>query len=261
MHKKTLLFTLIVMTTLYAASCGQQTQTQHNEAQQDSGQLPPDFIPAEVMQRHGIALTTPSLVDALRNPEELVREAAAMDLVSQKAVDAIPAMVVALNEEKTRRVQMNMAFLAVKMGEEREKEAGLNALQSICDDKNALAGDRLQAAGYSLDFGKEGCLNDVIEILQTPQTRDTDFQDEMKGLSLLPRFEHASDYDSQRILTVAAALLSSSDPAVRMRAADALARRRDKSAIESLKHAMTIEQNEMVRSSMSNSLNALAQAH
>jgi HEAT repeat protein len=255
MHKRTLFFTLLVTTILYAG-VGQQTQVRD-----DGGQPPPDFRPAEVMQRHGIALTTQSLVEALRNQDELVRVAAAMELAHRKAIDATPLMVEALNEEKTRKVQMEIAYSLARIGEETGKEAGLIALQSICHDKNAPSRDRLLAARYSLDFKNEGCLGDVIEILEMPQLHDTDFQLQIQGLSLVPRFEHASEDDSKRIRSAAAESMSSPDPTVRMTAADALAKRGDKSAIQTLKGAIAVEQNELVRSSMSGSLNTLEKAH
>lgn len=253
MRKITLLFTLAATLLLFPAFAQQSPKA---ESGQGSGQSAPDYSVEEVMQRHGIALTTQSLTEALGHPDQEVREVAALELAARKATDAVPAMVQALKVEKTPVVQLQMAYSLERLDE----KAGATALQAICDDRSAPANDRLQAAQYLLDSGKETCLRDVIEILQAPMTQDVQFQDEIEGLSLLSRFQHLSADDSQRILNTAVGLLSSSDPTVRTIAARALAQRGDKAAADSLRQAIAVEQNRTAKSSMLDSLKSLTKS-
>jgi HEAT repeat protein len=205
----------------------------------------------QLLQQHHIALTKESLLGALQSQDSEVRWLAAQKLADERATDAIPQIVEALRNEKAFRSELNMANALAQLGE----QAGLSSLKTICGNRNDPYWGRFLAVEYMLNQGDESCLADILDMIQS---ESLDSSDEIKALSLLPRFHGVSTAGADQIVSVAVKALTSPDDGVRIEATDTLAGIGNKSAFTPLQAAMNREQNQIVAENMARALKTLA---
>jgi HEAT repeat protein len=217
--------------------------------QEGSGQSGHFATFKEILKHHHIQLTTPSLVEALRNPDSQVRYLAALTLAEDKVTDAVPEIVDALNSEKEPETKANIALALAQLGNLK----GFTTLESMCKDHGVPTYVRVYATKYTLDLDDESCLDAILEVLQLK----AGFGTRALALSQLPRFRRVSDNESQRIVTVTSQALADSMPDVRIAASDTLARLAATAAIPALENAITKEHDETVRTRMGADLQGL----
>jgi HEAT repeat protein len=204
----------------------------------------------ELLKRHGIQLTQPALIDALRNADPEIRYLAAEKLVEDKAVETVPAITEALRSEKLPRTRMNIAFALAQFGQ----TAGFEALEKNCSDRDLEGGVRTQSADYVTTLHRESaaCFDATLDVLQTGGTGYR-----MQAASLLPRFRNLSKQDSERVFEALVQSLHSSDESVQMAASHALASIGDQRAIAELQDAVAREQDEVIRSQFEQDIRTL----
>jgi HEAT repeat protein len=143
---------------LFLALLGQTAPPQENAPTQ--GKL---MTFRELLQQRHIELTTASLVQVLKNPDDRVRYLAALVLAEDKSTEAVPQIESALKSEKVPETKVNMALALAQFGD----QDGFAVLKSACDDRGTPASIRLYAAAYMLDLDNESCLSAVLEVLQS----------------------------------------------------------------------------------------------
>ncbi|HUD67277.1 MAG TPA: HEAT repeat domain-containing protein [Candidatus Sulfotelmatobacter sp.] len=207
----------------------------------------------DLLREHGVALTEPALLNALKNPDASVRYLAAMKLAEDKLADAIPAMEQALVVEKSPRARVNIALALALLGD----QVGNAELKKICADKNFIPEFRLYAVRYMFELHApkdEGCLKateDTIEL------QNANFGDLTSALELLTQFHDLTEEQSRKVLKLAARRLEDPEPVVRMAASHSLAGLGNVAAAPYLEVAITKEQDESVRSVLQNDLGKL----
>jgi HEAT repeat protein len=209
---------------------------------------------AEALKRHHVALTRSALVAALQNSDPEVRGLAAAQLAEEEATEAVSAIVKALDAEHVPLTKVNIAFALARLGNEK----GVKTLESACHETETVAGVRMTAAMYMVNFlHKNTCLADVVGVLDS--RNDDQSGNRMQALSLAPSFKGLSEGESQRLVAVTISNLQDTTASVRISASDALVRLGDASAVPYLQKAATVEQDDVVRNAMENALKRLQQ--
>jgi len=203
----------------------------------------------EFLTQRNIELTEPSLVAALRNPDSHVRCWSALVLAEDKATDAVPAISEALQSETVLEAKAGIALALAQLGGQR----GFATLKSMCGDRNIPTYLRLYATMYMFDIDDEGCLDTVLEVLQS----NADSGLRVLALSRISSFHKVSPDDSQRIVTATLKALAEETPAIRIAASKALSGFPPAISVPSLKNAIAIEQDETVKMQMRSSLQHL----
>lgn len=242
MHCRSLLFFAVLLVGFMVAAGQESTFTSVDVPTID-----------QLLQKHGIALTKGSVLEALQNRNSEVRWLAAQKLADEKATDAIPQIIEALNNEKSFKSELNIAYALAQLADGK----GFTSLKTICGNQRSPYWGRLLAAEYMLELDNDGCLDEVLGLLQSDST-DSTYR--IKALSLLPRFSGISQENSDRILNIAIRFLTSTDIAVRIEATEILAQIGNKLAMPYLQDALNREQSKIVSSSMTEALKRLAKA-
>ncbi|MGH9500082.1 MAG: HEAT repeat domain-containing protein [Terriglobales bacterium] len=196
----------------------------------------------DLLREHGIELTQPALLNALRNADASVRYLAAMKLAEDKVVDATPAIEQALAVEKVPRDRVNFALALALL----EDPSGRVELKHICSDRNFVPEFRLYAVRYMFDVHvekDEDCLSAAKQAVEA-----ANFGDRISALELLIRFQNLTPEESHQVLQLVAARLEDSEPVVRMAASQSLVGLGNPSAVPYLEAAITREQDDSVRS-------------
>ncbi len=213
-----------------------------------SGGRMPTF--GELLRQHNIELTQAALVAALKNPEPAVRDLAAQQLAEDHVSTAIPNIVEALNSEQQPVTRMNIAFALAQLGE----QLGFNTLEGNCSHENPSSRTRAQSAEYLLVLKHESsvCLNDMMELM-----RSEDSGYAMQAASILPKFQHLSVDESQRVFGALSEALTSPNPSMRAEAANAIALLGKEEGIRELQKAIAAEKDETLRYELQLSLERL----
>ncbi len=104
---------------------------------------------------------------------------------------------------------------------------------------------------YLLPLGNKACFRAALDLLGI----DPDSRDQV--LSLLPQYHHPSKEESDEILKATARCLTDNSGAVRIQASITLRTLANPSAVPYLQNAIAIEQDDVVRSQMQDSLEHL----
>lgn len=198
----------------------------------------------DLLRDHGIELTEPALLNALKNPDASVRYLAAMKLAEDNETDAISAIEQALTVEKVPRDRVNIALALALLGD----KLGSAELKKICADKTFVPEFRLYAVRYMFELHvqkDEDCLNAAEA---TIESQKTNFGDRISALGLISRFQGLTVDDSRKVLSLVAGRLRDPEPVVRMAASQSLAGLGDSAAIPYLEPAIATEQDENIRS-------------
>jgi len=214
---------------------------------------PPETF-AHALKRHHVPLTRSALVAALQNSDPEVRGLAAAQLAEEKATDAVSAIAKALATERVPLTRVNIAFALAQLG----NKTGVKALESACHESETVAGVRMTAAIYMVNFlHTNACFADVLDVLDSHDDDQTG--NRMQALSLAPSFKGLSEDESQRLLAATINNLRDTTASVRIVASDALVRLGDASAVPQLQEAVTVEQDEVVRNALEDALQRLLQ--
>jgi hypothetical protein len=206
----------------------------------------------QALQQHHVALTKAALIDAVGSSDPEVRWLAASKLlVNDHALDAIPSIESALAIEKVPNTRINTALALAQIGD----TVGFSVLQSACDETGLSMALRLKAAGYLLFLDRESCLGTVKEALQPG---GTDIISHLQALSVVPRFKHLSEGDSQELTRLVLRDLTSKEPAARLNASHTLALCGKTTAVPDLQTAMSTETDGPTRSQMQRDLSTLS---
>jgi HEAT repeat protein len=202
----------------------------------------------ETLQKHGILLTVPALVQALKSTDPEVRWLAASKLAQDNVKEAVPAIRGALASEKVQNTRVNLAFSLAQIGE----AEGFVALRSVCGDSDTRLYLKTMATRYLLYLGREDetCRNALVDGLHSRPDSDT----LRESVTLLLRFRNLSTEQSQVIFQSALDALSSPEPARRVAASIALADIGKSSAVPYLQSAIATENDDAVRSAMEREL-------
>jgi len=203
----------------------------------------------ELLRERHVELTTPSLVEALQNPDPHIRYLAALTLAEDKSIDAVPSILDALKSEKNPEARVNIAFALAQFGEEK----GFVALRSICRDRDVPVYLRIYATKYTLDLDDKTCLSAALDVLQSKDGVGV----RVLALSQLSRFRHASENDSQRIVSATLKALADPAPEIRIAATDTLSSLQSARAIPALENALAKERDDTVRSHIETTLELL----
>jgi HEAT repeat protein len=215
--------------------------------QGSSSEAPETF--AQALTRHNIALTKPALVMALRNPDQEVRWLAAARLAEIKAVDTLPEIVRAAEDEKETLTRVNIAAAATWLG----SSEGLGLLKQICQDSTLSTYARLNAARNVFDKGDHACFSAVVDMMRPSADPDT----RIGALYLLSQLHDRTEEESRRILDLLVVALD--DPEIRMRieACQGIRWLKDVAAVAPLREALGKEHEEVVRQQMQLTLQSL----
>ena len=116
-------------------------------ARRGTSQAPPTF--EQELTRLGISLTNPSLILALRNEKPEIRGLAAAELAEMKAVEALPDILRAANDERVELTQVNIAAAATWLG----SSEGTSLLVRMCQNRGLQPYTRQNAARNAFDAG------------------------------------------------------------------------------------------------------------
>ncbi len=218
--------------------------------QQRSPAFGNDRLPtiSEQLRQHNIALTHPALLEALSNESSEVRWLAAQELANEAVRDAVPAIDTALSRESVPIAKVNIADALARLG----GAHGSSVLKQICGSPDFNSGLRTLAITYLLNLHDDGCLTAVMELMETQ-----DDQAKIDALGVLPRFQHLSKEEFEKLGQLTQSSLTAQTPALRIAAAHALSNMKDIAAIPALENAIANEQDGAVRSAMQSDLKTL----
>ncbi len=211
-------------------------------------QAPPTF--AEALQRHHVELSEVSLIQALHSPDKEVRGLAAAELADLKFTWALPEILHAAERENDAQTQVNLASAATWLG----SDQGLHMLTGICKNSTVSALVRMQAARSVFD---RHCFPSLVEMMRP--TAETDVR--IVALELASQIKPRTAQETQAVLASALDALQDRDLRIRLQACEALRWLNDPRAIQPLRTAINLEQEEAVRQQMKSSLGYLEKEH
>jgi HEAT repeat protein len=211
------------------------------------GEGGPRTIP-DVLLRHGIDKSEPSLISALSNSDPFVRIAAANQLIVNRNYLAMPAIEKTLSTETDNRAKMCIASLLVSLGD----PVGAKTLESMCTDASLPIDDtvhvvqKIESAERSNpNLISEGKCADVV--LPALENASQDYQ-RSELVSVLPSMVHDVTKDkTDRMVIDAQNLLVSKDGGTRMQASMALTNMGSTASIEAIRSAMERETDPNIR--------------
>ena len=211
-------------------------------------QAPETFVQA--LSRHGVAVTEPALVDALRNPDKEVRGLAAAELAELKATDSLREIMHAAEIEKDTLTKVNIAAAATWLG----SPDGLNLLKRVCVDSTLPPYARLNAARNVFDKGDHTCFTAVADMMLPSADLDT----RIGALYLLSQLHDRTEDESRRVLQLLVAALTDPDLRMRLETCQGLRWLNNPGTITPLRNALATEREEIVRTQMQSTLDSLA---
>jgi HEAT repeat protein len=207
----------------------------------------------QILEQHHIALTTPSLVEALRSDDPMIRRLAAKVLSTHYPKEAIPDIEQAMFRESNNPTRMSMAFDLARLGD----QAGRQMLVDECHDTSKWGSERIAAAWDMSVIHDDSCVDSVLEILQS-NSNPHDTRAKTEALELVPTFiGHLSKQDSDWVLELVANGLEDPWPGVRVTASEMLDRLEYVAAIPRLKGAIAREQDQSCRGELERHLKQL----
>jgi HEAT repeat protein len=210
-------------------------------------QPPETFVQA--LSRHGVALTKPALIDALRNPDKEVRGLAAAELAELKATDSLPEIMRAAEIEQDTVTKVNIAAAATWLG----STDALNMLKRVCGDTTLPPYARQNAARNVFDRSDHACFSAVADMMLPSEDPDT----RIGALYLLSQLHDRTEDESNRVLQLLAASLNDPDLRIRLKTCQGLRWLNNPEAITPLRNALATEREEIVRAEMQSTLDSL----
>jgi HEAT repeat protein len=212
----------------------------------------------ELLRERNVELTEPALLQALKSSDADVRYLSAMKLAEDKVVGAVPAIEVGLAAETVPRDRANIALALGLLGD----PSGHEELKRMCADENFSSESRLDAVRYTFDLGggkDEDCLHATKDIAKLVDAGYRSVGNRVTAFELLARFRNLPSEESQSVFDLLLHGLNDPNPYVRMQASSAFARLGDQNAIPYLKAAISQEDDENIRITLTTYLKKLQQ--
>ena len=216
-------------------------------AESGRAEAPPTF--EQELARLGIPLTKPSLLRALRSAKPEVRGLAAAELATMKAVDTLPDILRAANEERDDRTRENIAAAATWLG----SSEAMSLLTRMCQNASLSASVRQSAASTLFDAGRYDCYSSMAAMMWpsgTPEER-------VGAMYLLTQLHGRTREQSEEVLRLTLSMLAEPDLRLRLEACSGLRFLRNPAAIAPLREALLREQVEVVRQQIQAALASL----
>ena len=210
----------------------------------------------EVLQMHGVQLTVPALVQALKSTDPEVRSLAAAKLQQDNVGEAVPAIRDALRTEQIPVIRVNLATSLARFGE----AEGFDSLIDVCLNPDMPPYLKARSTGLMLDLKREDktCRDALIEALQSGEGGSFFLTE---AVSLLLKFHDLplEPEQSQEIFQSVARALSrpESTDSMRLAASKAIGMIGNSAAIPYLQSAIDREKVSSIRSSMQEVLSRL----
>jgi HEAT repeat protein len=205
---------------------------------------------AHALTRHHIELTEPTLIEALRNPDNEVRGLAAWELLEMKAEDSLPQILQAMRDERGGATKVDLASAAAYLGGEKD---GTAALEGVCHDSSEPGWVRTDAARHLFDLHDRACLPDLWRLMESGNESDT----RIAAINLVSQLQDRTASESAQIEHFTLEALDDPDIRLRWYAAVTLADLRDATAIPYLRMAIQVEKQDITKSQMEASLRSL----
>ncbi|NYF51228.1 HEAT repeat domain-containing protein [Tunturiibacter gelidoferens] len=210
-------------------------------------QAPETF--SQALSRHGIVLTKPSLIEALRNPDKEVRGLAAAELAEWKATDSLPEILRAGAAERNEPTKVNIAAAATWLG----SSEGLGLLKEMCLDQTLDFYVRQNAARNVFDKRDHACFRAVADMMLPSASPDS----RIGALYLLSQLNDRTEEETGVVLNLLVGMLTDADLRVRLESCEGLRWLKRPEAIAPLRNALANEREDIVRQRMESTLDFL----
>lgn len=208
---------------------------------------------ADFLHSRGIALSEPSLLNALANSDPKVRSVAALTLAQDHDYDAVSSIKSALASESNPSTQIAMAEALRGLHDPQ----GIAFLQAMCNDRSLSLSNlvnvvqHLNMIGESSQLCADRILRDLASASNSSEAREI-------ALPALPdMYQWVSPEQAGQIVTTLENMLGDRSPYVRMEAGHSLVRINSYSSASALRSAISKATDPVVRSSLQNDLNKL----
>jgi HEAT repeat protein len=232
------LFIVLFVSILCAVAVSQETKM--------GGVLTP--VP-EKLRQLGVPSDEPSLVAALTSSKSEIRALAATQLAEIDAKNALPAVLLAMNEEKDSDTRVTIAFSVARLG----AQAGISSLKTTCESTTEHADARLHAASSLQYLGQDYC-HDVLKSIAGSASDPDSRAQALYDLASPNSLQNHSFGDVRGVIRKA---LRDKAASVRLAAASIIARIGDRSDAPSLEGAISAEKDDQVRSTLQGDLKRL----
>jgi len=197
-------------------------------------------------QRPGVAR---QLLRVARNGRRQLRGLAAAQLATMKALDTLPDILRAAEDEKDPFTQANIAAAATWM----DSPKGMSILRDICLDSGRPPYVRQNAARNLFDKGDHSCFYAMLELMQP----NTDVDSRIGSAYMLSQLRDKTEEESKHILPLLLASLNDPEIRIRLTACNALRSLNNPVAIEPLRTSLSYEREDTVRQQIQSTLNFL----
>jgi|SRR5579863_191230 len=209
----------------------------------------PDVDERTLQDKYHIVPTEEGLIGALQHQEAAVRSFAAIKLAYDGDKAAIRPILDAMASEKIPGVKIGLATAAAQLG----TDEGLNALKSMCEDRNWSPTARMIAAqSMILNVGRQECLSDILDVLRSADALPEGYPAATIALNLLAynRFKKIPPSQLDEIRDLCAMYLKNRALGLRMAAGTCIRDQGGPWAISQLRAAIDAEPDEAVRDSL-----------
>jgi HEAT repeat protein len=149
---------------------------------------------SQALTRHGIELTKPSVIAALRNPDKEVRGLAAAELAEWKATDSLTEILRAAAAERDDLTKVNIAAAASWLG----SPVAIGLLKEMCLDTRLDFNVRENAARNVLDKGDHGRFKAVVDMMLPSEGPDS----RIEALYLLSQLKDRTEEETIVVLNL-----------------------------------------------------------
>ncbi len=205
---------------------------------------------AQALRSHGIKISEPDLIAALRDSRPMVRALASVELSELKAATALPAITDAAVKEQQDLVQAEMFESALGLG----FKPALQSLTVICVNSTRQGDARLLAARAVFGRGDHACFGAVADMMSPSE--DPAYR--IGAWYLLAQLRDRTEQETQLILERLKPALWEGDPTIRMEASTCLRMLHDPLAAEPLRTAIYAERDNIIREQMQQDLTSLS---
>ena len=215
--------------------------------QRGISEAPPTF--KQELTRLGIPLTKPALILALSNAKPEIRGLAAAELAEMKAVDVLPEILRAANDERDEHAQVNIAAAATCLG----SSEGMSLLGRMCHNASLSAFTRQNAARTLFDAGRYDCYSSVATMMLPSATAD----ERIGAMYLLTQLHERTREQSEELLRLTLPMLAEPDLQLRAEACQGLRMLGDPAAIAPLREVLLRESEDIIRQQIQAALSSL----
>lgn len=205
---------------------------------------------ADSLRAHGIGLSQPALIDALRNSDPEIRAVAALKLDEDHDSASVAPIEDALATETDPRTRIAMAEALWGLHD----PTGLASLQAMCTDESLSIFDIVEVAQHLGLIGESSaaCASPILTYLDPTTDR------RQVVLPALPDlYRWVPSRQAAQIISNLQDMLTDEDGTVRMEASHALAQIGSRGSIEALSKAIAQENDPSVQASLENDLDRL----